>query len=413
MSNQKISMTGAKLHKGQVNIVSDILSSDAMYYIICTPRQFGKSFMAIQLMLYFALNNKNSKLMFTSPVHSQSSRIFKELLKGVKDTEIVERFNRAENSVIFINGSELFFKSVQLPDNLRGYDLDYLFMDEAAMYKDEIFEEVLRPMLVVRGKKCFMFSTPKGRNFFYRFYMKGQDENQPRYKSYKGQNKDNPYANIDEIEDARRTLPSEIFKQEYEAEFIDGKGIVFSKINNAAVLQKWQDPSPNESYFGGLDIAISGDYLVLTILNSKNEIVYCYRDTRKTMSYMLRNIEIILNKYNPRYTYVETNGIGKGIYENIQRLHRSIDSFTTTNKTKQDIIEDLIFEFQEEKIKIPTKEFFPHYYNELEDFGFSYSPKSKKVIYGAVSGHDDCVMSLAIANHARKNGAARGVYHIV
>ena len=163
-------------------LVSDIISSNAMYYTIVTPRQFGTSFMAVQLMLYYALNYPGSKLMFTSPVYSQASKVFKELMDGVRGSGVIKKFNGAENSLIFINGSELFFKSVQLADNLRGYSIDYLFCDEAAVYKEEVFNAVLRPMLTVRGKKCFLFSTPRGKNWFYTTYKKAGENK--RYKSY-------------------------------------------------------------------------------------------------------------------------------------------------------------------------------------------------------------------------------------
>lgn len=407
--NETINFTGAKLHSGQVEIVKDIQSKNAFYHTIVTPRQFGKSFLATQMLLYYALNNPNSKLMFTSPVYSQASKIYKELLEGIRDTGIIKKFNGAENSIIFINDSELFFKSVQQPDNLRGYSIDYMFCDEAAMYKKEVFYGVLRPMLTVRGKKCFLFSTPKGKNWFFDIYMKGIN-GESRYLSYKGSSENNPFANKEEIADARKALPENLFKQEYLAEFVDDGGSVFAGLSKVATLQNWQEPVSGEVYYAGIDIAISGDYFVMTVLNRKGDIVYAYRDTRKQMSYMLKQIEIVFKKYNPRYTLVETNGIGGGIYEYIAKIHKSVSPFVTTNDSKQDIIEDLIFSIQEQEIHIPSVEFFPHYVDEMNTFSFTYSPRTRRVMYGSLSGfHDDCVMSLAIANHARKIGATKGI----
>jgi hypothetical protein len=412
MSKNNINFTGAVLHIGQVEIVKDILDHNAFYHVIVTPRQFGKSFMAIQLMLYYALNYPNSKLMFTSPVYSQASKIYKELMDGIRDCGIIKKFNSAENSIIFINDSELFFKSVQLADNLRGYSIDYLFLDEAAMYKPDVFSAVLRPMLTVRGKKCFLFSTPKGKNWFYELYLKGMN-NEPRYLSYKGSSDMNPFANRDEINDARKALPENLFKQEYLAEFIDDGGSVFQGISKISTLTKWQEPIPGDVYYAGIDIAMQGDYFVMTVLNKNGDIVYAFRDTKKQMSFMLKQIDLVFKKYNPRYTLVETNGIGGGIYEFIAKIHRSVAPFNTSNSSKQDIIEDLIFDIQEERVHIPTMEFFPHYINEMNTFSFTYSPKSRKVVYGALSGmHDDTVMSLAIANYAKKTGSTKGIYAV-
>lgn len=411
MENNTVTYIGSKLHKGQKAIVKDIITSDAMYYTVCCPRQWGKSYFLVQLMLYYAINNKDSKLMFTSPSYSQCTKIYNELLKGVENSGVVKKKNAQENSIILINGSEIYFKSVSVPDNLRGYSIDYMFCDEAAMYKDDTFNTVLRPMSTVRGKKTFLLSTPKGQNFFYKMYALGKNEEETRYRSYIGSSKDNPFANQEEIEDARKALPESIFRQEYLAEFISG-GSVFPNLSINATINKWSDPVYNERYFAGIDLALQGDYLVLTIVNSKGEVVNCYRETKKPMSFMIERIKLMLNAYKPSLTLVETNGIGNGIYEYIQKTHNSVQPFNTSNKSKQDIIEDLIYDLNESKVKIPSKEFFPFYVDEMTDYGFTYSPKKRKVIYNSISGHDDCVMSLAIANHARRTGHSRGKYVI-
>lgn len=408
-----IIMKSAKLHPGQLDILKKILKSDAMYYTIVSPRQWGKSFFLIQLMLYYSLNYKNSKLLFCSPTYAQSSKVFKELINGIRDSGVIDKFNAAENSIILINGSEIYFKSIQQPDNLRGYSIDYLFMDEAAMYKNDIFPTVLRPMLTVRGKKCFLFSTPRGKNYFYNLYQKGINKDDPRYLSFKCFSADNPYANQQEIEDAKKALPESIFRQEYMAEFIDDGGSVFSNLPNCAILKEWQEPISTQKYYVGVDIGKNNDFLVATVMNNNAEVVYVYRDRQKSMPYMIKQLETLFNKYNPQYTLVETNGIGLGIYDFIKKLHRSVSDFTTTNKSKQDIIESLVFGFQDNQIKIPTPELFPELYDELQDFGFVYSPKTRVVQYAGITGHDDTVMSLAIANYARLNGISKGQYIIL
>lgn len=410
--SQKINFTAAKLHQGQTEIIKDILSTDAMFYTICTPRQFGKSFMAVQLMLYYALNFPNSKLMFTSPVYSQASKVYKELMNGIRDTGIIDRHNSAENSVIFINGSELFFKSVQLPDNLRGYSIDYLFLDEAGMYKDEIFSAVLRPMLTVRGKKCFMFSTPKGKNFFYEFFIRGRDPEQPRYRSYKGNSDRNPYANREEIEDARKTLPDALFRQEYLAEFVDDGGDVFQNVSVNSTITQFKEPVSGEIYYAGIDLGRQDDYTVLTIFDRTGNVAYIYRKNKVDWTLILSEVANILNKFKPRYTLVECNGIGDVVFSMLKTKFANISPWITSNDSKQGIIEELILDFQDNNIKIPTKSLFEPLHTELDDFTFTYSKKTRKIFYAARTAHDDCVMSMAIANHARRNGATKGQYFI-
>jgi len=408
----KKTYTGGKLHPGQLEIVKDIMQTKAMYYTVCCPRQFGKSYMALQLMLYYAINNPNSKIMFTSPTYSQCSKVYKELLNAVKGTDVIVAKNSAENSLTLISGSEIYFKSIQQPDNLRGYSIDYMFCDEAAMYKDEVFYSCLRPMLTVRGKKCFLLSTPKGKNFFFNLFQLGKDGIDPMFRSYIASSDGNPFANQLEIENARKSLPDAIFRQEYLAEFVDG-GSVFPHLSEAATIKAWTMPVLSDRYSAGLDLALQGDFLVLTILNKAGRVVNSYRATKTPMSTMLSEVKKLLDKYNPKCTLVETNGIGNGIYETISKLHKSVRPFNTSNKSKQDIIENLIYDLNEGDITVPHKEFFPHYVDEMTNFGFEYSVKTRKVKYFGLGGaHDDCVMSLAIANEARRSGVNYGVYNL-
>jgi phage FluMu gp28-like protein len=399
---------GGKLHPGQQSIANDIISTDAMYYTICCPRQWGKSFLITQLLLYFSINNKNSISMLCSPTYQQSVKLFDELYKGVANSNIVKDKNRSNYEINLINGSKILFKSLQLPDNIRGYSIDYLYVDEAAMVQDKIFSEILRPMLTVRGKKCFLLSTPKGKNYFYNMFK--MSEVNERYKAYIGTNTENPYSNKDEIEDARLTLPDAIFRQEYMGEFISDGGEVFNNLDACAVMN-FQEPKGGETYYAGLDLGRANDFTVLTILNNKNEVVYVYRKNQTTWSIMVEDIMKILNKYNARL-YVEVNSIGDVIGEMIKGRYKNTEYFQTTHESKSMIVEHLISEFQNNTIKIPKKEVFPTLINELQDFSFKYSKASRKILYSARNGHDDAVISLCLAVHAKKCGGNYGKYFV-
>ena len=85
-----------------------------------------------------------------------------------------------------------------------------------------------------------------------------------------------------------------------------------------------------------------------------------------------------------------------------------IQPFTTTVKTKPEIIEDLILSFQEKTISIPDNDWLKM---ELESYTFNYSKVTRKVTYSAPTGlHDDGVMSLAICNHSFNKNKTKGIY---
>jgi hypothetical protein len=76
-----------------------------------------------------------------------------------------------------------------------------------------------------------------------------------------------------------------------------------------------------------------------------------------------------------------------------------VEGFKTTGISKGDLINQLQNSIEDKRIKLPTQKFVPEVYDELVNFSFNYSEKTRAIQYSALPGkHDDIVMSLAFAN---------------
>ena len=396
-----------KPHAKQRECINQIESSLAKYIIIDCGRQFGKSLLATNLLLKWVLENPNSVGFWVSPIYSQAKKVFDELVKALKPTGLIKSFNRTEVRIVFNNGSMIHFKSAEKPDNLRGYTLDYLVMDEAAFMRDAIWNEILRAATLVRGKRILFISTPKGKNYFYSLYNRGISDDYPEYLSLKYTSYDTPFITKGEIDEAKQTLPDDIFKQELMAEFIDDGGEVFRGYSVSQMIHRWTEPVESERYWAGIDLGRQNDFTVLTIVNNFNQVVFVYRERRTNWATITDNIVAILQKYNAK-AIVEVNSIGDVIYEQIYRQYRKVEPFHTTNSNKDEIINNLIVAINDHTLILPTKELFEPLDTELRVFTFEYSTKSRKVRYFAPPGfHDDCVMSLAFALEAKRNNVAK------
>lgn len=322
------------------------------------------------------------------------------------DTGIVESCNYSENIISLKNGSEIMFRSAERYDNIRGYTIDYCIIDEAAFIKEEAWTEAIKPTLLVRGKKCLFLSTPKGKNWFYKLYQMGLSDAHNEYKSYKGTSMDNPYADVKEIEDSRKTLPENVYRQEYLAEFIEGGGEVFTGIKTFN-----QYPTPQGKIYCGIDLGRQEDYTVATFMDEKGDVIEIYRERQTEWTKIIDKLVSLLKKHKA-HAMMEVNSIGDVVYEQVKKRYNNIDPFVTNNKNKQEIIEGLILDFNEQNLYIPTETLFPPLYNELMSFTYDYSQKTRQIKYGAPTGlHDDCVMSLAITNYARKTMKTKGKYN--
>lgn len=404
-------ITGAPLHPSQREIARQIIQSRKKFHVVLSPRQFGKTHLAIQLLLYYAFNDPGCKIMFTEPVYSQISKVYKEILYGIKHLNVIDSINSADHSIILKNRTIIYFKSLHVSENVRGYSINYLFVDEAAMCKNKAFEEDLLSVVNALGKKIILFSTPKGKNYFYKWFKTGQKEG-GNIRSYVGDPKTSPFYSEEYLQALKPTLPWNVFRQEWLGEFIEDGGEVFSNVQNAMTVSEWEVPKAGESYFAGIDLGQKNDFTVLTILNSKGQVAYIHRENMKEWTALMNNLAVHINRYKCKKVLIEQQGPGGPVYDFLKTKVNNLESWSTDGKSKPRIINNLTVAFEQSKIKIPTKKLFDVLEMELDDYAYIYNPKTGNVKYGGRNLHDDCVMSLAIAWECFTSGSKLGVYHI-
>ena len=347
---------------------------------------------------YWGLNFNNSKIGWVSPTYKQCKKVFDEMCLALRDTGLIET-NQSDLMIKLVNGSTIQFFSSERYDNIRGFTFDYLVCDEFAFMPEQAWSEVLRATVLVKGKKVLLVSTPKGKNHFYNMF--NLDGVNHAYKSFKMTSYDGLAAK-DEIDGARETLPEWVFRQEYLAEFISGGQDLF----NDVAINDNAERTPK--LYAGIDLGRADDYTVIKILNERGEGIYVDRWRHDSWTNIVAKLLTVLEAYKP-IAYVEVNSIGDVIFEQLKASYKSIHKFTTTSKSKNDIIEALIVANQSKEFSITNSEWLK---KEFEVFTYQYSASTRSVKYGAPSGfHDDGVMSCAIAYHALKNLKRSGQYN--
>lgn len=385
-------------HSNQRLIHKAINETDTKYFVLDIGRQFGKSILGQNQCVDFMVN-KGWSGAWVSPTFRQAKKVSDEMDLAFKG---LFNYNRSELIMKCPNGAQLQMFSSERYDNIRGFTFDFLVMDEAAWQEEEAWTTVLRPTILVKGKKVLFLSTPRGKNWFHTLFQLGLTEE--NYKSFRFTSYDNPMIDPREIDAAKTVLPDHIFRQEYLAEFIDDAGAVFRNIKESI-----RQAQPTNKLFFALDLGRADDYTVLTIINERNEEILCQRWRHTEWSTIVNEVVSILNQYKPK-GYVEANGAQDALYEMIRNKvnygKSNIEPFVTTSKNKQTIIEDLIVAFEEKTIGIIGHDFQSH---ELEVFTYEYNLKTRNIKYSAPTGlHDDYVMSRAMALNALKEMKARG-----
>ena len=386
-------------HKGQKQIIDGFADSEHKFGIVATGRQFGKSLLAQNLMLYWLLKTPNQKAAWITPVYNQCKKIFQELTSAAHG--IISSQNKADLTITFINGSTLQFLSTDNYNTIRGFSFHYMVIDEAAFIKEEAINEAVLPTLTALGKKCLIISTPKSKNWFYNYFMRGNTPNSV-YIAFKGISRDNPYVSKDFLIEQHKSLPKDIYYQEYLAEFTDAGNDVFTGVSDVCIINEWNGPKNGTRYFAGIDLGLSNDYSVLTIVDEMGRVSYMERVNGTSYSEITTAFIGAIKRYRISGGYCEVNGPGRPVYEVFNQNERKIQEFVTTNESKTEGIRALIYDIQEQKLELPSKELFPHLYNELNAYSYKINATGT-VSFNAPSGlHDDCIMSLMLANQARR-----------
>jgi hypothetical protein len=389
-------------HKGQKAIIDGFADSSHKFGIVATGRQFGKSLLAQNMMLYWLLQNPKQKGAWISPIYNQCRKVFEELTSAAHS--IITKQNKAELTIEFINGSTLQFLSSDNYNNIRGFSFNYMVIDEAAFIKQEAIDNAIFPTLSALGRKCLIISTPKSKNWFYEYFLRGNTLNNV-YIAFKGISQDNPYVSREFLIEQFKSLPREIYEQEYNAEFSDSTNDVFTNLDLVCILDEFGIPNRSERYYIGIDTGITNDYTVCVIQSESGRVEKIIRTNGRTFEEIGKDIVFECRKWNVVGGFCETNGIGLAMYELLRPNIKKLQGFTTTQDSKTKAVRKLIYDIQEGKVELPSKKLMPEVFNEMSAYTFKYAANGNISFTHPNGMHDDIVDAIMLANLARNEQA--------
>lgn len=382
-----------------------IIDSLARFTITEAATKVGKS--ASHLIWLFeqplALNlTEGQSVWWIAPVYGQAEIMFRRLRTQVSDKGFL-KFNESKLTATYPSGAILAFKSAEKPDNLYGDDVYAAVFDEFTRAREEAWHALRSTLTATRGK-CKFIGNVKGRkNWGHKLGMRAKNGEDKDYAYFKITAYDAAAAGlttkdgrpfIEEIEDAKRDLPENVFNELYLAEASeDGSNpFGFDHIRRAIY-----GLSSNPPVCFGVDLAKKRDWTVITGLDRFGQICLWDRfqkDWKQTK-------ETILS-LTPGLITIDGTGVGDPIAEDIGR-HRELDVVIFTERSKQQLVEGLAYGLQTREVTAIAGVL----QDELEAFEFEYTRTG--VRYTVPAGMtDDAVYSLALARKNHANEAASG-----
>jgi len=349
--------------------------------------------------------------------------------------------NKWAGQKIGYNGG--YVMTAGIGSEILGQHVDRILIDDILRSDNKLSDEQiedyidmnLSPMLLNRNGQLILVGTPKSdKDIFSEIQrrIKKEPKNPWLFRKYPAiidydkkilQCPDR--FSWEQIMEKRLTMGSLKFGREYQLEFFSRKQSLFPtsllnaakrKGTNMMLIPEHDKRGPEWMYVMGVDVARSGsvsaDYTVAITLaynsvTQEKQIVNVWREKGMKISEQSYYIAKISRAFDNCQVLVEQNNIGINMIDTLaDEYNVGVETFITGGKgqKKEELIRFLITAFEHEQISFPqadewSREQLGHIEGELSKFAVTTTPAGNETFRG-IGAHDDCVMSLALANKA-------------
>ena len=379
----------------------DAIFTPKRYAIIEASTKSGKTHGCIAWLFVEALyfGSKGRNYWWVAPTYNQSKIAFKRLERALPDV-LKRKVNAYELSIELNNGAVIRHLSAEKPDGLYGEDCYGAVLDECTRMREEAWYAIRSTLTATRGRARLIGNVKGKKNWAYRIARRAEaGEKDWHYARLTAQDAiGGGVLTKEEIADAKRTLPADVFKELYEAQPSDDAGNPFGvDAINSCVGEISQKPS----IVFGVDLAKSVDWTCIVGLDEDSNVSYFERFQTDWESTERR----IKDAVGYESALIDSTGVGDPIVERLQKENHTIEGFKFTSSSKQQLMEGLAVAIQNQEITIPSGVLL----QELLDFEYEFTRTGTK--YSAPSGlHDDAVCALALALMKTKNRPSFGIW---
>jgi len=378
---------------------------DKRWGLIEASTKAGKTVACIVWITEQALQGKlGYNYWWVAPSYNQAKIAYTRLCQTI--TGGIIHKNETDLTVTMSSGAVIWFKSGELPDKLYGEDVYAAIIDEASRVREAAWHALRSTLTATRGPARIIGNVKGRKNWFFAMARTAEREmqeypNETNMHYAKIVARDAIAAGVldaAEVEDARRHLPEQVFKELYEAEAADDGGNPFGESH---IRNCYMPLSLGPAVCWGWDVAKSNDWTVGIGLDKHGRCCEFHRwhaPWRET-------IKRILSISGKVPSLVDSTGVGDALLEFLQlEAPETMRGFKFTSVSKQQLMEALAIAIQSQEIAYPG---IDQLYNlppnspyniPKELYSFEYEYTRTGVRYAAAQGeHDDCVCALALA----------------
>ena len=415
------------------------------YLAILCARGHGKSVFFSQILnLYDMFLFKFRRVILISASQEQANELLENMKLIIENNEwLVKKKdpNRWAGQRIGYNGG--YVLTAGIGSEILGQHVDRILVDDILrsdnkLSDDQIEDYIdmnLSPMLLNRDGQMILVGTPKSeKDIFSEIERRIRAEPKtpwilkrfPAILDYEKKILQCPDRfTWNQIIEKRLTMGPLKFGREYQLEFFSRETSLFPKrMTDAAkrkgtgfsLLDKRDNRGKEWIYVMGVDVARSGavsaDFTVAIVLTynsvtQEKQVVHIWREKGMKISEQSYYIADIAKRFDNCQVLVEQNNIGIDMIDTLADDYNvGVETFVTGGKgqKKEELIRFLITAFEHEQFSFPqqdewSRELSGQLEDELSKFCVTMTPAGNERFEG-LGGHDDMVISLALANKA-------------
>lgn len=380
-----------RLHSAQY----EAFASKARTRCVVAGRRWGKSELAVMWQLAKAqddrLRGRPRVHWWVAPTYPLTRPIWRKFLRLAPPGWITATHGtEGAPDFLEIGAARIEFKSGDHPERLVAEGLGSVVIDECGTIRESVWSESIMPALMDYQADALLGGTPKGRNWFYRMWMRGKDDEDREVESFGGPSFQNPFIAREEVERLASEMPQRLYRQEILAEFLDDEGAVFRGVRDCV---KPRSTEPTAAL--GVDLAKHEDFTVIVGVDRRG----CWTsfDRFREISWPLQKERIKAAAAGGTRVLLDSTGIGDPILDDLQKLGVNVEGYKFTSASKQQLIESLAMAIEERRIGLPDD---PVVLNELEAYEYETTAMGRTRYSAPEGAHDDCVIAVALAHRA-------------
>lgn len=395
------------------------LRSVASVRVIVAGRQSGKTHQAAEESIRLILKRPKSESCLLMPTYKSTKGAIRHIRRALSPLPEGKAWTwrEVDKCFRFANGATLYLRTADDKSGVptRGLTLDgVLWVDEASFVPRSAWEAAHATQAAVADPHAIITTTPRGRKTWVFDLCQGADEDDDT-EWFRFRTTDSPYHNPRFVEKLRRNLGRQRADEELDAVFLGDTDMPFHPDDLARAFAGRKLPVRGERMTLGLDLAKKQDYTVLTLMNEFGEVWVLDRFRAEQLGatgFWPKAKRRIVEQANKHEAVIiidigSGGGFGGSLHDFLTEeigTDRVFGVRTGNVKIKAQLIEDLIADFEADRIQISDG---PHTEELRHELTFFPRPERRtaggveQLVYvGAdmeADDHDDTVISLCLA----------------